>query len=498
MLPADPEHVLIGLDVNSNGDTEVYSVNLASGHRKIVEQEERGIQFWATGPTSELRLSSGFRGRKTILRVRDPNGDWVYAHRLPWFEDYEIEGFDNDPDIAFASKYGGDGTLELHRINLWTGESLGVIFESENFDFSGLKYDEITMEIVGVSRVRHFPETTYFNADYAEAQKELDILLPNAINSIIERATDGHTYFVRSESTVSPGSYYVYDSARKTLKGLTQAHTDYDPTTAATTQYLEIPARDGTLIPTYTTSPKETQKLKNMPTIILPHGGPYGVRDDARWDYSSQYYASLGYLVVKPNFRGSGGYGRAFEQAGNQQWGGLMQDDITDVTRWLIGQNIADPDRICIIGGSYGGYAALMGAIKEPSLYKCAVSVNGVTDLKLQKRADRVQILGGWRWIPTFGLEGTPDAQVSPYHRASDINIPVLTMAAVDDARVHYKRSEDFHQKLLKLGKRSQFVRIERGGHSLNTQQSRYIKLKAIRDFLAKHIGPKAQITSID
>ena len=145
-------------------------------------------------------------------------------------------------------------------------------------------------------------------------------------------------------------------------------------------------ARDGTIIPSYATFPKGDAALGKLPTVILPHGGPYGVRDDASWDYLAQYLAHNGYLIVKPNFRGSHGYGDAFEKAGNKQWGGLMQDDLTDVTKWLISEGISDPDRICIVGASYGGYAALMGAIIEPDLYKCAASINGVTDLMRQKK----------------------------------------------------------------------------------------------------------------
>lgn len=168
-----------------------------------------------------------------------------------------------------------------------------------------------------------------------------------------------------------------------------------------------------------------------------------------------------------------------------------MQDDVTDATRWLISEGMSDPNRICIVGNSYGGYAALMGIIKEPALYKCAISVNGVTDLVSLKNTDRKYSVGGESWIGRMGLEGTADEKVSPYHRAEDINVPVLLMSSVDDARVPWELARKLHKKMKKIGKESTYVKIEDGTHNMVTTKARLTVLTRAREFLDKHIGER-------
>ena len=165
-----------------------------------------------------------------------------------------------------------------------------------------------------------------------------------------------------------------------------------------------------------------------------------------------------------------------------------MQNDITDATKWLIAQGYADPERICIVGSSFGGYAALMGVIEEPDLYRCAISVNGVTDLARLKRND-LNTVGGRVWIETMGLEGKGDEEVSPWHRAEEIDDPVLLISARDDARVPWKMSEDLHKRLRGMKKQSSFVKIDEGTHGMVTSGSRLEWLRAAEKFLGKHIG---------
>ncbi|MBL4790137.1 MAG: S9 family peptidase, partial [Kordiimonadaceae bacterium] len=202
----------------------------------------------------------------------------------------------------------------------------------------------------------------------------------------------------------------------------------------------------------------------------------------------AQFYASRGYGVLQPNFRGSTGYGQYFRTAGIRQWGGLMQDDVTDATNWLINENIADGSRICIAGSSYGGYAAMMGAILEPNLYQCAISVNGVPDLPRLNKRD-LSTRGGSDWHKIRGHEGKKDKEVSPYHRAKEITIPILLIAAKDDARIPYQHTKDMHKRLKNLGKNSKYVQLKTGTHYMVTAEARLKVLRETEKFLAKHIG---------
>lgn len=165
-----------------------------------------------------------------------------------------------------------------------------------------------------------------------------------------------------------------------------------------------------------------------------------------------------------------------------------MQDDVTDATRWMIKEGIADPERVCIVGASYGGYAALMGPIKEPSLYRCAVSVNGVTDLPRLKAGDK-NYIGGKVWTKDMGLSGVDDKEVSPYDRVDDLTLPVMLIASKDDERVPYRMSRALHSRLKKRRDDAEYIEIESGGHSMVTSEARLIMLRETERFLAKHLG---------
>jgi dipeptidyl aminopeptidase/acylaminoacyl peptidase len=220
---------------------------------------------------------------------------------------------------------------------------------------------------------------------------------------------------------------------------------------------------------------------------VLPHGGPQAREDRSFW-FLSQFLASRGYAVLQPNFRGSSGYGHAFEDAGEREWGGKMQDDITDGTQWLIDEGIADPDRICIVGWSYGGYAAAMGAVKTPELYRCAASINGVLDLPRLIRDDK-HYIGGRAWTRSIGLSDRSAADVSPYHQAKRIAVPLLIIQAKDDTRVHDDQGKRMFKRLQRMHKPVDYVEVELGGHEMYNEPARLFILESLQAFLNANIG---------
>jgi dipeptidyl aminopeptidase/acylaminoacyl peptidase len=245
-------------------------------------------------------------------------------------------------------------------------------------------------------------------------------------------------------------------------------------------------SRDGVEIPGYLTLPDSAQ-AGPLPTVILPHGGPKD-RDDIRFSYLVQFLASRGYAVLQPNFRGSTGYGQKFMEAGIKQWGGRMQDDVSDGVQWLIDEGIADANRVCIVGWSYGGYSAMMGAIKTPDLYRCAASINGVMDLARLREQDKTELVGGEAWVAHMGLDGESVKSVSPLHRAESIEVPVLIVQARDDVRVTDEHGRNMTERLRKLDKEVDYLEIERGGHSLITAAGRAQMLAGLEEFLARHL----------
>ncbi len=249
---------------------------------------------------------------------------------------------------------------------------------------------------------------------------------------------------------------------------------------------IEYEARDGLKIHGYLTLPKD-KEAKKLPAVIFPHGGP-AARSTQSFNTWTQFFASRGYAVLQPNFRGSIGYGDKFHELGDNQWGGTMQDDVTDGTKWLIEQGIADPANICIVGASYGGYAALMGAVKEPDLYKCAISINGVANLTAIISFGR-QFVGGKAWTKKIGLEGESAKLVSPYYQAKKIKVPVLIVQSKDDPVVPNRQGNDMYKRLKYLKKPVTYVEVDNGDHHLDTAETRLAAFKAMEKFLAKHIG---------
>jgi dipeptidyl aminopeptidase/acylaminoacyl peptidase len=245
-------------------------------------------------------------------------------------------------------------------------------------------------------------------------------------------------------------------------------------------------ARDGQAIAAYLTVPRGATP-ENLPLVVMPHGGPQA-RDTQSFNFLVQFLASRGYAVFQPNFRGSTGYGKAFEQAGFKQWGGLMQDDVTDGAEWLVGQGIADPDRMCIVGWSYGGYSAAMGAVKTPDLFRCAASINGVLDLVRQISEDK-EYIGGRKWTEHMGLSDEKAKEVSPYHRAEAIRVPLLIVQALDDSRVTREQGQRMARRLERLDKPVEYVEITQGGHALSNQSARLVLLNALEKFLAQNIA---------
>lgn len=254
----------------------------------------------------------------------------------------------------------------------------------------------------------------------------------NFINATLDRSL---VVFIVSGDT-NPGDFYLYDQSTKKAEYMASRAQWIDPESMASMQKVQFAARDDTIIHGWLTVPKG-QDPKNLPLIVMPHGGPHGVYDGKSFNSEVQLLASRGYAVLQPNYRGSGGFGRAFEEAGYREWGQKMQDDVTDATQWAIAEGIADRDRICLVGASYGAYAALMGVVREPSLYKCAAGFFGVYDLDLWfRRGDAKDSSFGVNYLEeVIGNDKSRLAQQSPAYLVNKIQVPLMIVAGEKDRR---------------------------------------------------------------
>ena len=286
---------------------------------------------------------------------------------------------------------------------------------------------------------------------------------------------------------------YLFDRDSGSVRFLMKGAPQLDPARMSKVVPFSFKARDGLTLYGYMTMPRGGGK--GLPTIINPHGGPIGIRDDWGFNGEAQLLASRGYLVVQLNYRGSGGYGQAFEDRGHGEWGTKMQDDLTDVTRWVAAQGYADPSRVCIYGGSYGGYASLMAVAKEPDLYKCAVGYAGVYDLEMMyHKGDVSERESGKRYLRrTIGTDETQLHARSPAFLADRIKAPVFLAAGLKDERAPPEQTAAMRDALKAAGHPAEEVILEpnemHGFYAEDAQFNLYAKMLA---FFDKYIGTAA------
>ena len=323
-------------------------------------------------------------------------------------------------------------------------------------------------------------------------------MLPNTSNTIISTSADEGRYLLAVSSAVQPPVYYLGDRASGDLVPVLETYPQLQGKLSQSRQ-ITYKARDGQSIEGYLTLPPGYRPEDGpLPAVVFPHGGPMA-RDYGGFDEWAAFFASRGLAVLQPNFRGSSGYGWEFKMAAIQNYGGTMQDDLTDAAQWLIEQRIARPDRLAIAGASYGGYAALMGAVKTPELFRCAISFAGVGNLIDMRNHYRGYINYKVAKVQ-FGEDNTQLKAVSPYYHAERIRIPVLLAHGGRDRVVPVEQSRDMAKALRKHGKSVTYLELEDGSHNLDLQRHRDAWFKAMDAFLREHLlsaAPARETASI-
>lgn len=487
-LDDEPDQILLAVDIDMDGDHEVWRINVATGYHEVEVRETEGIQHWLTDQTGIVRLGYGLKAKNRRMVYLHPlKKRWVSLTKTEWHNNgYRAVAFTEDPKIVYVMGSVELGRRALYKLDLFTGEIVERVFAHPSVDVSSAVLSETGRRLVGVLYITDRPEYRFFDREFAALQAMIDEALPETFNSIDSVSRDHGLYLVHSSNDRNPGTYYVLDRRKGQLAFLASEYPAIDPESMLSMQALTYKARDGLTLPAYLTLPKGVEP-EGLPAVVLPHGGPAS-RDYIRYDPWVQLLASRGWAVLQPNYRGSSGYGRGFRDAGHRQWGQAMQTDLDDGVAWLIEQGIADPERICILGGSYGGYAALMGAVQRPDLYSCAISVNGVVDLVFQAK-HLADFIGGRGWKKSIGESRSGLKDHSPRQQVSRIDVPVLVIHSKDDSRVPCDQARQFAKTLRKHKKDFSLVLLEDGGHDLDTENARLGALTAIERFLQVHLG---------
>ena len=490
-----PNHSLAFSGVNS----EAYKIDLRTGvKQQIATSPIKSVEFdtqFLTDHLGQLRFAVGMNvNQKHEAYYREANG-------ATWQRLY-VEGdgnamfypllFNRSNDRVYARCAGANhvGGICLWDVKtrkletLWSAKESGEAQLVTTFDGN---------DAFAIRTMIGRPAVVLLDKNTPEAKILVALLheFPGNDIAITSASYDGKKVVFKASNDVDPGAFYLYDADTKKATGLLHLMPWIDPQKMAAMEPVNFKARDGLAIAAYLTRPLGAENAKNLPLVVWVHGGPYGVYDRWGFDNTVQAFASRGYAVLQVNYRGSGGYGEKFIEAGFREWGGKMQDDVTDATRWAIAQGIADPARICIAGASYGGYAALEGVTREPDLYKCAIGEVGVYDLRLMyTRGDIPQSANGANYLKR--VLGDDQAELwnrSPIAHLDRLKARVMLIAGGADRRVPSVQGENLHNELDRRKVAHEWIYQRTEGHGFydeNHQRDLYEKMLA---FLDKNIG---------
>ncbi|MEO7323397.1 MAG: S9 family peptidase [Dokdonella sp.] len=393
-------------------------------------------------------------------------------------------------DCAGAHKVGGLCTWDVATRKLaavWSGSVSGLVELVPAFD----NHDAIAL--------RSMPDrmaTTLIDSQAPEAKLLAGLMqqFPGEDVRITSSSTDGGKVVFSVRSDRDPGQFFLYDAKTRKASFLLANRPWIKPEQMAAMEPVTLKARDGLALQGYLTRPPGKEGAKNLPLVVFVHGGPYGIRDEWEFDSYVQVLASRGYGVLQVNFRGSGHYGDDFVKAGYREWGGKMQDDVTDATRWVIAQGIADPKRVCIFGGSYGGYAALEGAVKEPDLYRCTIGYVGVYDLRLMyTRGDIPQSSSGDNYLKkVLGEDSDQLWDRSPVAHVDRIKAKIMLIVGGQDRRVPPVQGETLRSALNKAHIEHEWLYQRTEGHGFYDEKNLQELFGRVVAFLDRNIGAPA------
>jgi len=489
-LPEDPTHVLIAAFRSDADSPDVIRVDVNSGRMRTVVAGQDHITSWKTDGAGAVRLGVALDDGLLKVFYRDTADDpfrvikEVPAGRSSTFS---VLAIGDRPGLLYVSSTEPTGRRAIYRYDVATGQFQGAYASNPDADIDSLIIDR--GRPLGYGYTVDEPVLVYSDPGLNADAVQVAAALPQFRTMVVDSTFDGGRLLILAGGGSRPGDYYLLTrtASGATLIPVGAIRPDIPETTLAPVEPISYQARDGLTIHGYLTLPTGAPGKGPIPFVVLPHGGP-SARDAVGFDYLAQMIASRGYGVFQPNYRGSRGYGGAFEQAGFQQWGLKMQDDVIDGTRWLIDRKLADPARICIVGWSYGGYAALMGAIKTPELFHCAASVAGVTDLR--RRLDRAsQSRFADINLPRFDSDPAIIEANSPVLQADRIRVPVLLVHGRRDFTVSVSDSEAMEDALRRAGKNVRALYFDDDDHFIFREGDRIALVKALEGFLVENLG---------
>jgi len=481
--------------------TELFKVDVVSGRRtslgrapkencSITLDETKQPRF---AVCSSSRDESGEYAERSELYRRDAQS-WTLINSSKAEGKHLSVERTTESGTVYASLDDGKTPAAIGTLDTSSGE-FKQLFSDPIAEISGNIWSTDLNTLIGVITEAGAPAVTMLDEAHPDAQlyTSLASAFDGQMVGFSSFTNDGKKILVSVYSDSNPGELYLYDRDTGKARFLMSRRTQLDPKKMATTRPFSFTARDGRTVHAYLTIPNGSDG-KNLPLIVNPHGGPIGPRDDWAFNPEAQLFASRGYATLQVNFRGSGGYGKEFQNAGHRQWDQNIQNDILDATHWALDNGYVDRSRICIYGGSFGGYSSMMAPIREPGLFQCAFGYVGVYDVDmLFKKGDIPQSDSGLRYLRrTHGSDRADWQRASPALRASEVKIPVYLAAGARDARAVPEQTELMNKALIAAGNRPEGMIIQSGEmHGFYGDEARLKLYTEMLNFFDRHIGTK-------
>lgn len=497
-LEDDPDHILMSFSDDDVLAPDVQKVNVRTGRYKRIKRGRATIQNWTTDLRGEVRVGQGIRDssrdeEKWVLTIRDSQGDEWRSH-----EDYPgleagsgIIGFTENPDELIIRASNGRDTEGLYIYNLAQKAISRTLFHDDTYDAGSVILSGDGKRVIGTKFVSEEAQVELFDGEDTVLERVRQKYSGFNVD-YIDQSSEGNVVLARISNSSDAGALVAVNSETMNVSRLGNYRSSLPSKEMGLVASIKYTARDGFKIPAYVTLPPSVEggDVKDLPFIVLPHGGPYA-RSSKRFDYFAQFFASRGYGVLQMNFRGSAGYGQKYEDAGRKNWV-LMQEDVEDGARFLLEKGYADPERLCIAGWSFGGYAALMGAIKNPDIYTCAIAMAAVTDIP-DLISDAKKYRFGALTANKYLLGGFEDRGAvkdnSPARRADEFKIPLFIAHGTQDQRVHFDQFRRMKRALRKSPADVTYMEFKDEDHFLSNQENRQRFFNGLDKFLLEVNG---------
>ena len=492
VLDGEPGMVLVSFkcwDCGEVADTAIFKVDTVKGSRREIERVKRSANFiFDHAGIPRIKLTEDDNDQPVVEYRASPSATWQPMPKSLVGHSMEGGRFASDNDTLYADVSDHGEPTQMYRFVLSTGKREKLAGRDDasigGYEFAGRNGIPFAVTFdAGKPGIQYLDPSSEFSALHAGLMKAF----PGQLVSFMDFSRDNNKVLFSARSDRQPANYYLYDRSTKKMLLVAESRPWIAASQLAPMRSIEFQSRDGRKLSGFYTARDDSTR----PLIVIPHGGPHGIHDTWGYDSDVQFFASRGYGVLQVNFRGSGGRGKLFEEAGYREWGGKMQDDIADGVQWLVDNKLADATRICTFGASFGGYAALMQPIRNPGMYKCAAGYVGVYDLAIMKKeGDIIRTKSGRRYLDR--VLGTDDAVLaanSPARNVDKIGVPVFLAQGSIDRRVPMEQFNALKNALSASGVKVESMVASGEGHGFYKPENRALLYQRVDAFIGQHLN---------